>query len=225
MKYLLFIVSMIPAAAIATTNQYFYLSGDTGIFQAIMNQDYQDETDVIGNNIEQPVDQNGYTVGVALGYKYQWRTLYSLGAELSGNLDTQNATYKNGAAGNAFSDATKLQYHVDLTIVPGINLTDTVLGYLKLGVSYASIRDEVTSPTGVFANYVDFNARADAIGFAAGLGVSKEICKHFLLFTEANYHDYGSVDFDDFENFSATYSHSTHVYSYDVVVGATYKFV
>lgn len=61
------------------------------------------------------------------------------------------------------------------------------------------------------------------IGFAAGIGVTKSIIDTLSIFTEANYHDYGSVSFLGVSNFSANYSHSAHIYSYDAVVGVSYK--
>jgi opacity protein-like surface antigen len=151
--------------------------------------------------------------------------IYSLGAEVSGHFDTQNASFKSGASTSAFSDSTKIQYHVDLTFVPGLNLTDTILGYLKLGLSFASISDQLTSPVGFFADYTTYHSHVNDMGFVAGLGLSKTLTQNLSLFTETNYHDYGSVNFDDFQNFSTIYTHSAHIYSYDVVLGVSYKIV
>ncbi|MBV8803110.1 MAG: outer membrane beta-barrel protein [Gammaproteobacteria bacterium] len=227
MRYLtVLILSLIPLTTLASSKiNYLYVGGDAGIFLASMNQNYQDQVDIIANNIAQPINQNGYTAGIRAGYVYTFQSIYSLGAELSGNYDTQNASFKSGAASSAFSDTTKIQYHIDMTIVPGINLSDSILGYMKLGMSFASISDQLTSPAGFFATYTTYNSHWNGLGFAAGLGVSKVLTSRLSIFTEANYHDYGSIDFDDFQNFSADYTHTAHIYSYDVVMGVTYKIV
>ena len=45
------------------------------------------------------------------------------------------------------------------------------------------------------------------------------------LFASADYHDYGTVNFSTFQNYSAAYTHSSKVFSYDVLAGAAYRFV
>jgi opacity protein-like surface antigen len=229
LKKLFIILSFLPLATFASSSSsvknYFYVAGDVGIFTANMNQNYQDQVDVIANNIAQPITQNGYTAGVGLGYIYKLNSLYSLGGELLGQFDTQNASFKSGASTSAFSDSTKIQYHIDLTFNPGMNLSETILGYLKLGASFASISDQLTSPAGFFSTYTTYNTHVNHVGFAGGLGISKILTENLSFFTEANYHDYGSINFNDFQNFSANYTHSSHIYSYDVVVGVAYKIV
>ena len=226
MKYLFFLLFIIPLTTLASVKtNYLYVGGDAGIFTANMNQNYQDQVDVIANNIAQPITQNGYTTGIRVGYVHLMNTIYSLGSEISGNFDSQNASFKSGASTSAFSDITKIQYHIDMTIVPGMYLSDSILSYFKLGMSFASISDQLTSPAGFFANYTTYNSHSNCLGFTAGLGIAKTLTQNFSLFTEANYHDYGALNFDDFQNFSANYTHSAHIYSYDIVMGITYKII
>jgi len=214
----------LSSAAFAHTG-HFYLGADAGIFTGNFDNSYLDQTDTIVQNYQNTVTQNGYTGGLMLGYSKPVRHNYFMGVEVSGNGDSSNARYASGAPSSAFSDKTQLNAHMDFDVVPGIKLTDTISAFMKLGLSLGWIQDNLTSPVGftpVITNYANNNT---AVGFALGLGVAKSICKHMSLFTEADYHDYGKVNFQNFQDFSATYSHSTRVTTYDVVVGAAYKFV
>lgn len=211
-----------PAFAQRDFNLYF--SGSAGIFQGDLNQSYIDKTTTVAQNISEGVAQHGYTGGIAFGFRKAYRQQYFLGGEWSANLDGTNASFQSGASSTSFSDATQIQYHTDITFVPGVKLTDTVNSYVKLGVSLASIQDNLTSPTGYTsanAAYLDHNK---IFGYALGLGLSKTVSDVVSVFTEANYHDYGTVHFQTFQNFSTTYKHSAHIYTYAMVVGASYQF-
>jgi len=203
----------------------YYVSGNLGIFDATFNSSYLDQTDVIPQNIAQSISQNGYTGGVALGLRQATcdRRFY-YGGELLLNYDSQNAVFQSGAATAAFSDKTRIQYHADLTFVPGMMLSQTVSSYLKLGLSIASIQDNLVSPEGYTPANTSTHSSKNPLGFAAGLGVATCITNNFSIFTEANYHDYGTVTFSNFTNFMAEYTHKSHVYSYSLVVGASYFF-
>src|SRR3989442_556011 len=115
----------------ANPESYFYLSGDAGIYQASFNNKYTDQTDVIPQNIAQSVQQNGYTAGIALGYRKLIASKYIIGAELSGNLDNHMATFQSGASTSAFTDQLKIKNHVNLVFVPGIKLSNFITAYLK----------------------------------------------------------------------------------------------
>lgn len=207
---------------LAMTNSPFYVAVDAGIFQGSMSQKYLDQTDIIQQNIAESLQQYGYTEGVAVGYSKLWCHQYLLGAELSGNIDSHSANYQSGAASTAFSDVTQINNHVDLAFVPGILLGDTVAAYAKLGISFASVQDSLFSPVGYTPVITRFQTNKNVTGFAGGLGLKKFITEKVSVFTEANYHDYGTVNFSNFQNFTANYTHSAHLYSYDVVLGAAY---
>ena len=88
-----------------------------------------------------------------------------------------------------------------------------------------TIQDYLTSPVGFLATNTNFNSHETSFGVVAGLGVSKLISDHVSIFTEATYRDYGSVTFKNFQNFTANYTHTAHIYASDVVLGASYKFI
>lgn len=201
----------------------YYLAGNLGIFQANFNNTFNDQTDVIPQNIEQPVNQQGYTGGLAIGYR-QFCNNILLGGEFLVNVDGNSATFASGAANTAFTDKSQIRAHADLTFTPGMMLTQTLLGYFKLGLSLAYMQDNLNSPISYTPSYESAHSNKYVPGLAAGIGVSQYLCNNLSLFTEANYHDYGSVDFSNFDNFTASYSHKSHVYSYDVVVGLSYLF-
>lgn len=196
-----------------------YVSVNAGIFKGNFNSSYTDLTDVYQQNISQSVQQNGYTEGFALGYSKLLQQQYLVGVELSANFNSQHA---NLQAGTSIADTTQIKNNIDLTFVPGILLNNSLAAYLKLGVSRASLQDKLTSPAGFSPVVTNFNSSPSVTGFAAGLGIKKFITEHVAIFTEGNYHDYGTVNFSQFQNFMANYSHSSRVYSYSVVIGASY---
>jgi len=211
-------------SAFAGSNDKFYIAGDAGVFQADFNNRYLDRTDTIKQNIVQPVTQYGYTAGIALGYSRFLNQNYFVGGDISANIDTNNASFQSGASSSAISNHMRINDHFDLTLVPGLMLTNDIAGYLKLGVSYALLENYLKSPAGFNSTITAYNSNKNAIGFIAGLGIEKSITQKLSLFTEANYRDYGMVDYPNFQNFMVTYSHAMHVYSYDVVLGLAYTF-
>lgn len=223
LQQFIFIPLMFSSSLWALSDQYFYIAANAGIFQGDFNNAYHDQTDIIKQNIEEPAIQHGYTGGIAFGYRKFIHAVYFLGGELVANIEGHSATFKSGASTTAFSDTVEIQNHIDLLFTPGMMLGQSCLTYLKLGLSYVSTEDTLTSPVGFNPIIMEFNTDKNTFGFAAGLGFEKFVTDHIAIMTEANYHDYGTVNFENFQNFSATYSHATHVYSYDVVVGVVYK--
>ncbi|MDP1573666.1 MAG: hypothetical protein Q8L78_01845 [Coxiellaceae bacterium] len=211
--------------ALASQNHPFYIAADGGIFQGSFNNQYFDQTDAIAQNFQQTVLQNGYTGGIALGYHHGFTNRrYGLGIELSGHGDTNKATFQEGASSAAFSDTTQINAHMDLTLVPTLYFTKSLNAFLKFGMSLAWIQDNLISPVGNTAAMTTYANSNATLGAALGLGIAKKIAKRFKLYTEADYHDYGTTHFPAFQNFTATYTHASHIYSYDVVCGAAYTF-
>ena len=218
-------IFILPSIGFSSVNlPGWYVSAKGGIFQGSFDQKYLDQTDIIKQNIETNTQQNGYTGGIAVGYQKSYCQTYLLGGELSANLDTHHSTFQSGASTAAFSDLIDIKSHVDLTFVPGILLTESISAYLKLGVSYASLTDNLSSPVGSTATMTGFSANKNILGAAAGIGIAKMMTPHISIFAEGNYHDYGMVDLPAFQNFTANYTHSTHVISSSIEVGAAYHF-
>ncbi len=202
----------------------FYVAVDAGIFKAQFNNKYLDQSDLIPQNITNSSMQNGYTGGLTLGYTRLLNTRYFMGFELSGNLDGNSALFQSGAANTAFSDQIQMNNHVDFTVIPGVMTQSGFFPYIKLGISRASINDNLTSPVGYDPIMTRFNSNQNSFGFVAGLGVRYLSSDHSWIYVEENYHDYGTVNFSAFQNFSANYSHSAHIYSYATLIGASYAF-
>ena len=219
----LILLAFVSNPAVANTNNYFYVAAKAGIFQADFNQAYRDQTDIIPQNIVQTVKQQGYMGGIAAGYRQLICADYFIGAELSANLAGHWASFQSGAATAAFSDATQIKSYIDLVITPGLKLTNSIATYLKLGLSFAALQDQLNSPVGFTPLPTDFNSKKNALGLALGLGLEKSLNEHMGIFVEANYHDYGTIPFQTFQNFTATYTHAAHVYSYDLALGVNYK--
>jgi opacity protein-like surface antigen len=208
----------------AGTVSPFYIAANAGLFQASYDVAYRDQTDIIQQNISHTVQQHGYVGGLAFGYTKILRDQYILGAEIAGNIDSHNARYESGAASAAFADNTQINHHIDLTLVPGIVLGPGISAYLKLGLSYASLQDSLTSPVGFAPTPARYNSNKNTLGFAGGLGIKKSLTDHVAIFAEGDYHDYGVVTFSNFQNFSAAYTHTARISSYGAVVGAAYQF-
>lgn len=217
-------LSAFSATALAH-NGYIYMGADGGIFNADFDTSYIDQIDTIAQNYQSTVTQHGYTGGLQLGYHRNIRRSYFIGGEISGNFNSSVATNQEGANSSAFTDKTKIGEHMDFTLVPGVKLTKTVSAFMKLGLSVAWIKNNLNSPIGFTPAMTYYANNNTALGFAAGLGVSKQLCKHMSVFTEADYHDYGTVSFQNFQNYTTTYTHAAKVFSYDVLAGAAYRFV
>ncbi len=205
-------------------SKQFYAAIDAGIFQANFGSHYLDQSDVIPQNISESVLQNGYTGGIALGYKQWVNPRYYLGGEISAHLNSDSAIYQSGAATAAFSDTLQLNNYYDFTLVSGMISNSSFSPYLKLGLSYAVIHDNLVSPVGYTPLITSYHTNKNALGFVAGLGVTHLLSEKIALFSELNFHDYGTLNFDDFQNFTADYTHSARLRSYGVSIGAAYTF-
>lgn len=80
----------------------------------------------------------------------------------------------------------------------------------------------MNSPAGYTPTSQNTNNKQGQFGGVAGLGIKKLLTEKIGIYAEYNYHDYGTVDFPAFTNFTATYTHSAHVYNQDLVVGLSY---
>jgi len=210
--------------ACAFSPNQFYGAVQAGIYRAQFNNKYLDQTDFIPQNISDSIMQNGYLGGLTIGYTRLINENYFIGAELTGNITGNSALYQTGAANTAFSDNIQINRSVDLTVTPGIITKSAFFPYVRVGVSRASVLDHLTSPVGYNPVMTQYNTNQNVNGFVAGLGVRYIINDRGWLFVETNYHDYGTVNFSSFQNFSASYSHSAHVYSYAALIGAAYAF-
>lgn len=202
----------------------FYGALQGGIFQAQFNSKYLDQSDLIPQNISNTLIQNGYTGGVTLGYTHLINTHYFFSLELTGNLDGNSASFQSGGANTAFSDQIQINNHIDFAVIPGIITQSAFFPYIKLGVSRAVVQDNLSSPVGYDPVMTAYNSNQVIYGFLAGLGVRYWINNRSWLFIEENYHDFGTVNLPSFQNFSANYTHSAHVYSYATLIGVSYAF-
>lgn len=210
--------------ASATNDHVWYAAASAGIFQGLFNTQFNDQTDMIPNNFRQPVTQNSYTGALAVGYSQTCGNGYFCGGELSLGGATYHANFGAGAASAAFTNTIGINGNLDLAFIPGFLVTETIALYGKAGLSYACITSDVNSPTGFTPVFVNVSSTQRALGAVLGVGIEKILSQHSTLFLEYAYHDYGTVDFSPFSNFTATYSNSAHVYSNSLSLGLTYLF-
>lgn len=211
-------------SVLAAQPGHFYVTVNTGVFLGNFNSSYLDKTDTIPQSITEPLLQNGYSGGLGIGYNYLINPQYFLNGEIAVNFDSNSALFQSGAATAAFTDSAKIKHHIDFTLAPGIITNSSLFPYLKLGISYAALQDNLTSPAGYTPTMISYRQNKDVLGFVAGLGVKYALSNRIAIFSEANFHDYGTLDFPDFQNFSALYTHSAHLYTYGLNVGASYMF-
>ncbi len=204
----------------------FYVSANAGVFQGTFNTKYIDLTDTIQQNVAETVQQKGYIGSIGFGYSKRVCENYFLGGELDAAWMTNSANLQIGASSLAFTDKITLRNYYDLVFVPGVFFTPSFAGYLKLGASLANITDTLNTPvsTSFVTNMVSSNASKTALGFTGALGVKKWLTPKLSLFVEYNYRDYGSVNFANFQNYTATYTHSARVYGESIFfLGLNYQ--
>jgi opacity protein-like surface antigen len=168
------------------------------------------------------VYQNGYSGGVAIGYHKSFLNEYFIGGELSASAPTDEASFASGASSTAFNDKLSIGGNIDLSLISGFALTDSTSVYARIGLSYAAISTEINTPTGFTPSYVNSSSSRNKFGGGFGLGFKKFVTTNTALFTEYQYHDYGTVNFPNFQNFTATYSHSARVYTQNLIIGLAY---
>lgn len=219
--YVIFLAAM-SSPLLAAHDNHWYIAASAGIFQGLFNSQYNDQSDIISQNFRQQVMQNSYTGGLAIGYSNTcWHT-YFWGGELGIYGSTYHANFATGAATAAFTDTLAIKSNLDLTFIPGFFITNSLAAYGKAGLSYARINASVNSPVGLNPTFIKVNNMNNVLGLALGLGLEKSICNNTSLFIEYNYHDYGTVNFSSFQNFTAIYSHSAHIYSQSLTIGAAF---
>lgn len=202
--------------------QPWYLSADAGIFQGLYQVKYNDLTDLIPQNINQSIQQLGYTAGLGVGYQKQLCENYLIGLEFSAHYDSNSAYFGVGGASTGFSEKLYIQNNEDLSLIPGLLLNNDLLVYGRVGLSYANVRSELTSPSGFNAQLTNWNQHQNVWGGVLGLGLRKFFNPHFSIYSEFNYHDYGTVSFSNFQNFTATYNHNAHLHSQTLNLGISY---
>jgi len=222
--FLLGVLLFSQLASASPLTKQLYVSADGGIFEGKFNSRYNDLTDVIPQNVAQQVQQYGYTGGVGLGYTKLICHQFLAGAEFDAQFNSHQANFASGSATTAFSDNLQIRQNFDLTFVPGVLVADATALYAKLGVTYGQIKSQLTSPTGFTPTYVSLNSSQYNWGGTLTLGVKHYFSEYGAVFAEYGYHDFGTSDFANFPNFTATYSHSERVYSQAVLAGVSYYF-
>lgn len=200
---------------------YFYVGLNAGVFQSIFQLNYSDLTNAFPNNTNVNINQQGYTGGLALGYRWMYSPNYFLGYELQGSFDTNNTSY----AAQTITEQVSGKYHFDLTLDPGMRLAGNTFGYLKIGASYGYFKDQVNAPTGVFPTYVNTSKSHWLWGFVLGIGATKAITRNLMLFAEYNYRDFGNYNLPNFTAYTTTYSHTNRVYTNTYTFGLSYRFL
>ena len=212
----------IPNAYAALPINPWYLSLNAGIFQSHFDLEYNDLSDVIPQNIRQPVQQYAYSGGIGIGYNRVCACQYLLGSELDVNFYTYHANFASGASTTAFSDQLAIDHNVDLIFIPGLFINESTAFYAKAGLSYAHVTSHLSSPAGFTSTYVRSSSAENVFGVALGLGIKRWISMNASIFAEYFYHDYKKINFSDFQNFSATYSHTVRLNTQNIAVGINY---
>lgn len=201
----------------------YYIAGNVGILQGNFNTTYSDQTDVIAQNISESFSQQSYEGGVGLGASKIWQN-YFIGAELWFDFNTgKGGFFQAGANSTAFTDTNLIENNIDLVFKPGLMLTPDTASYLNLGVSYARVSDRLISPLNSTPVYQYLSQQKWIPGAVLGIGFKKYMSPHWSLFSEYNYHDFGTVSFNNFQNYTANYEHVSHITANTVSVGVAWN--
>jgi len=218
--------SLLHAASISSSDgqTLYFITGNIGILQGNVNATYTDFTDVIAQSISESFSQQGYTGGLGLGMTKIYYHQYLLGGEVLVNFNTGNgARFQAGASSTSFMDTTYIRDNINLMFQPGLMLTTDIASYLNLGVSVAQMRDQVISPLNSTPVYQSVTQLKWQPGAVLGIGLRKFLTTQWSVFAEYNYYDYGNVSFSNFLNYTAGYSHKSHITSNTVTVGAAWN--
>lgn len=129
--------------------------------------------------------------GVFAGFgKYIYDYFY-LGAEIFGNLGSADTRvrYTTNFTANYFLKF-RTRYSYGMSLLPGIKIMDTTLGYFRLGFNWVNFRTNETAS--FFDFHSDLGQRHTRNGFNFGLGFETLVYDHFSLRGEYTHTAYNS---------------------------------
>lgn len=137
---------------------------------------------------------NGYVLGSEIAVNYNWGKTKHIDLGLDPFSFSPIALQEN-----EFQTSASLLFNLDLIVKPGILFTDTLLGYLKAGISLADLNTKLALAHKNALTLESFSANngdesKNLWGFIIGAGLEKSLTDRFSIFGEYNFRQYQSVN-------------------------------
>lgn len=132
---------------------------------------------------------NGWLGGLFLGYGQNINEWFYLGAEAVANATNAQNTNSITVGAASANDKFQVNNSYGLGILPGVKVTDTLLGFVRLGWNWANIKLSGTDTTGASAS-----STKTVNGFNFGLGMETLLKDNWSLRTEFDHTWYNSIN-------------------------------
>lgn len=203
-----------------------YVVINAGVFRGGFNNSYTDTTDVVPVNASgSSLTQNGATGGFGLGYIAILKNRYLLGAEVVQNFNSQRVRFSIGSSDTVLCDTQAIRNNLAILFKPGIKITDFFDVYLNGGLSFGYLKNRLISQLDFIGPNYETHCKSQYLaGFVLGVGARAYLCKRISIFTEYNYRDYGTAKLPNFQNLTATYTHTDRITSMALTIGSAWHF-
>lgn len=167
---------------IPTLMSGFYLGGQVGY------DSYRVRENISNANItaNPPINLTGFVGGLFLGYGQYFDNFYLAGEALV-DYDGSSTSFSITDALGTYNSKIQATTTYGLSLLPGVKLNDTTLGYIRLGYNWTVLKSTESS-TGL-ANASKSNTSG---GFNYGLGVETLLTGNWSLRTEYTHTNYNS---------------------------------
>lgn len=172
----------------------FYVGAQAGYDSYRVRQSIADvdagSFSVIGNS-------TGWMGGLFVGYGQYFNNLYYLAGEILGNYngsnDTTMAMVDND--GDVLTQKFEANGTWGISLLPGLKLNDTSLGYLRLGYNWTNFKASATVADAGAATASGSKSNTEG-GWDFGLGIETLVYQNWSIRTEYNHVWYNSFSFD-----------------------------
>jgi opacity protein-like surface antigen len=172
-------------------------------------------------NTSEVIGANGWGGGIFGGYGMYFNNFYYLGAEVfvDGTGASQYGSFSAGAA-PLINDNTAFNVGASwgISVLPGLKLNDSSLGYVRLGYEAANIRGRsaVTSTTVAAGAITNYGSRSSwQSGFDYGIGLETAVYPDVSVRGEFDHTSYSSITSGN-TKFSPTDNQYTFGVSYHI---------
>lgn len=192
------------APAASTHEGNFYLgaaiSRDVTDFEASFNNDVIDGATLINTfNFSHDQNADGVNGEIFAGYGWLFNDHYYLGGEVFGSISsTQGEFDVNDVVGGVLlnlSNTYRMRGSIGVAVLPGMKLSDSTLGYLRVGYVNSQFRLNTSTIPALgettFDEAVNFRKNKGAVQL--GLGVESMVTNNVSVRAEYDYNRYGTI--------------------------------
>ena len=162
----------------------------------------------------------GWVGGLFVGYGQYFSDYYYLGGELLGNYNNNSQTLlsANDSAGNSEFLTGKAKGTWGISLLPGIKMNETTLGYLRLGYDWTNFQLNSSATVAGVGSFSSSKSSTQG-GFDFGLGLETLVYQNWSVRTEYNHVWYSSIN-----SSSGSTSGSMSPSDNQFMLGAVYHF-